>query len=52
MEFPKKLKIKTKLKVFYVKWVLGVCRHNCKRCDYWYDCWSNLDDNWSGKGNW
>lgn len=36
-------RIKTLLKILYVKWVQGECRHFCCLCDYKYECYSNLE---------
>ena len=29
-------------KMFYYKWIKGVCRKSCIRCPYMDECWMNL----------
>ena len=29
--------------VFYPKWVLGECRHLCRKCEYKHECFSNIE---------
>ena len=29
-------------KLFYYKWIKGVCRKPCMTCNYMDDCWRNL----------
>lgn len=30
-------------RVFYPKWVLGMCRHLCSKCDYKDECFENIE---------
>lgn len=48
---PKVKGLKSRLRIFYYKWIKGNCRHFCKFCKYTNDCLDEIDyiANRSGK---
>ena len=36
-------RIKILLKILYVKWIKGECRHFCYHCEYSDECYENLE---------
>lgn len=40
---PKVRGIKSRLRIFYYKWIKGNCRHFCRFCKYTNDCIDEID---------
>ena len=40
----KRISFKTLLKILYVKWIMGECRHLCCACKFHNMCFDNLED--------
>ena len=42
-------KVKWLIKVLYVKWIMGECRHLCCVCKFHNQCFDNLEDDYVEK---
>ena len=42
-------KLKRTLKVLYIKWIMGQCRHLCCVCKFHNQCFDNFEDDYAEK---
>ena len=45
----KNIRFRTLLKILYVKWIMGECRHFCCCCKFHNMCYDNIEDDFLTK---